>query len=201
MTPWHRARPHHHWPWQHFMKVGYILRIGPPNARELSLRWLLMCLKINFSGCQGGCKHALWSILLISPELAARVRSKHLLSVLDAGNGHGDLARHKDLAAARGLVVEQDAAAGSTPRRVSAANHIHSLHAFQSADQVRCSRHSMAALQPALSWDFLHHLIICEAAMQGICAGVLMTVFLSCIFMLLGWHASHRAQGRLQKPK
>ena len=34
---------------------------------------------------------------------------------------------------------------------------IHSLHAFQSADQVRCSRHSMAALQPALSWDFLHH--------------------------------------------
>ena len=29
---------------------------------------------------------------------------------------------------------------------------IHSLHAFQSADQVRCSRHSMAALQPALSW-------------------------------------------------
>ena len=30
---------------------------------------------------------------------------------------------------------------------------IHSLHAFQSADQVRCSRHSMAALQPALSWD------------------------------------------------
>ena len=30
---------------------------------------------------------------------------------------------------------------------------IHSLHAFQSADQVRCSRQSMAALQPALSWD------------------------------------------------
>ena len=26
---------------------------------------------------------------------------------------------------------------------------IHSSHAFQSADQVRCSRHSMAALQPA----------------------------------------------------
>ena len=25
---------------------------------------------------------------------------------------------------------------------------IHSLHAFQSADQVRCSRHSLAALQP-----------------------------------------------------
>ena len=36
---------------------------------------------------------------------------------------------------------------------------IHSLHAFQSADQLRCSRHSMAALQPALSWDFLHHVI------------------------------------------
>ncbi len=34
---------------------------------------------------------------------------------------------------------------------------IHSLHAFQSVDQVRCSRHSMAALQPALSWDLLHH--------------------------------------------
>ena len=32
---------------------------------------------------------------------------------------------------------------------------IHSLHAFQSADQVRCSKHSMAALQPALSWDIL----------------------------------------------
>ena len=28
---------------------------------------------------------------------------------------------------------------------------IHSLHAFQSVDQVRCSRHFMAALQPALS--------------------------------------------------
>ena len=36
---------------------------------------------------------------------------------------------------------------------------MHSLHAFQSADQVRCSRHSMAALQPALSWGFLHHVI------------------------------------------
>ena len=36
---------------------------------------------------------------------------------------------------------------------------IHSLHAFQSADQVRCSRHSMAALQPALSWDSLHYVI------------------------------------------
>ena len=34
---------------------------------------------------------------------------------------------------------------------------IHSLHAFQSADQVRCSRHSVAALQPALSWGLLHH--------------------------------------------
>ena len=34
---------------------------------------------------------------------------------------------------------------------------IHSLHAFRSVDQVRCSRHSMAALQPALSWDFFHH--------------------------------------------
>ena len=34
---------------------------------------------------------------------------------------------------------------------------IHSSHAFQSADEVRCSRHSVAALQPALSWDFLHH--------------------------------------------
>ena len=33
---------------------------------------------------------------------------------------------------------------------------IHSVHAFQSTDQVRGSRHSMAALQPALSWDFLH---------------------------------------------
>ena len=31
------------------------------------------------------------------------------------------------------------------------------LNAFQSAKQVCCSRHSMAALQPALSWDFLHH--------------------------------------------
>ena len=28
-----------------------------------------------------------------------------------------------------------------------------SFNAFQSADEVRCSRHSMAALQPALSWD------------------------------------------------
>ena len=36
---------------------------------------------------------------------------------------------------------------------------IHSFHAFQFADQARCSRHSMAALQPALSWDFLHHVI------------------------------------------
>ena len=34
---------------------------------------------------------------------------------------------------------------------------IHSSHAFQSADQVRCSTHSMAALQPALSSGFLHH--------------------------------------------
>ena len=34
---------------------------------------------------------------------------------------------------------------------------IHSLHAFQSADQVQCSRHSVAALQPALSWNFPHH--------------------------------------------
>ena len=33
---------------------------------------------------------------------------------------------------------------------------IHSLHAFQSVDQVRCSKHSMAALQAALSWDLLH---------------------------------------------
>ena len=33
----------------------------------------------------------------------------------------------------------------------------HALHAFQPADQVRCSRHSMTALQPALSWDLLHH--------------------------------------------
>ena len=33
-----------------------------------------------------------------------------------------------------------------------------SIHAFQfPADLVRCSRHSMAALQPALPWDFLHH--------------------------------------------
>ena len=45
------------------------------------------------------------------------MRCEHLLSVLDVGDGHGDLTRHKDLAAARGLVVEQDAAAGSTPCR------------------------------------------------------------------------------------
>ena len=34
---------------------------------------------------------------------------------------------------------------------------IHQKHAFQSAEEVRCSRHSMAALQPALSWELLHH--------------------------------------------
>jgi len=34
---------------------------------------------------------------------------------------------------------------------------IHSFHTFQSAHQVQCCKHSMAALQPALSWDFLHH--------------------------------------------
>lgn len=34
---------------------------------------------------------------------------------------------------------------------------IHSLHALQSENQVRCSKHSMAALQPDLFWDFLHH--------------------------------------------
>ena len=44
---------------------------------------------------------------------------------------------------------------------------IHSLHAFQSADQVRCSRHSMAALQPALSWDFLHHVIESSATCRS----------------------------------
>ena len=33
----------------------------------------------------------------------------------------------------------------------------HSSHAIQSADQERCNKHSMAALQPALSWDALHH--------------------------------------------
>ena len=30
---------------------------------------------------------------------------------------------------------------------------IYSSYAFRSVDQVRCSRHSMAALQPALSWS------------------------------------------------
>ena len=49
--------------------------------------------------------------------------------MLDVGDGHGDLTRHKDLAAARGLVIEQDAAAGSTPCRVSAANHDYSCNA------------------------------------------------------------------------
>ena len=34
---------------------------------------------------------------------------------------------------------------------------LHSLQAFRSVDQVRCSRHSLAALQPALSCDILHH--------------------------------------------
>ena len=36
----------------------------------------------------------------------------HLPALLDLGDGHGDLAGHKDLAAPRGLVVEQDAIAG-----------------------------------------------------------------------------------------
>ncbi len=35
---------------------------------------------------------------------------------------------------------------------------IHSTHAFQSVDQVRYSKHSMAALQAALSWDLVHQL-------------------------------------------
>ena len=46
---------------------------------------------------------------------------------------------------------------------------IHSLHAFRSVDQVRCSRHSMAALQPALSWDFFHRVYespaICKSSL------------------------------------
>ena len=40
---------------------------------------------------------------------------------------------------------------------ISFHSFIHSLHAFQYADQVRCSTHSMAALQPALSCHFLCH--------------------------------------------
>ena len=53
--------------------------------------------------------------------------------------------------------------------RVVINSFIHSLHAFQSVDQVRCSRHSMAALQPALSWDFFHHVYespaICKSSL------------------------------------
>ena len=48
---------------------------------------------------------------------------------------------------------------------------IRSLHPFQSIDQVHCSRHSMAVLQPALSWDFLLHVYdgstVCSAFDQA----------------------------------
>ena len=46
---------------------------------------------------------------------------------------------------------------------------LNSLHALQAVDQVHCSRHSMAALQPALSWDFLHQVYespaICKSSL------------------------------------
>ena len=42
-------------------------------------------------------------------------------------------------------------------RAVSPISFIYPLHTFQPADQARGSRHSMAALQPAMSWDVLHH--------------------------------------------
>ena len=37
---------------------------------------------------------------------------------------------------------------------------IHTSHAFQSIDQVHCSRHSMAALQPGLSLALSHPCVI-----------------------------------------
>ena len=59
-----------------------------------------------------------------------------------------------------------EAHAQTSRRRLS---FIHSLHAFRSIDQVRCSRDSMAALQPALSWDFFHHVYespaICKSSL------------------------------------
>ena len=40
------------------------------------------------------------------------------------------------------------------PKQIQASNH--SLHAFQPIEQMRCSRHPMAALRPALSSAFLY---------------------------------------------
>ena len=48
---------------------------------------------------------------------------------------------------------------------------IHSLRAFQSADQMRCSRHCKAALRPALSRDCLYQPPFAVLMRQSTCRG------------------------------
>ena len=113
-----------------------------------------MAPPLSWVSCKG---HYTIRAITDASEVRSLSQKNTLLSPLETKGGHD--AGSSSLCAELHDCTLLCRNAGRTAVPCPACMHacILSFNAFQFADEVHCSRQSMAALQPALSWEFLHH--------------------------------------------